>query len=188
MDKYSRKKAEIAKDVSAFANSDGGIIIYVMNEENHKPKELSFVDGNLYNKEWLENIIDSNIQQRISDIEIFPIRVDNLIKKTVYIVKIPSSLNAPHMASDKKFYRRFNFKSVPMEEYETRLLYGRTNKSEIIFKTAWCRVLDKKNRDDESYIAREVSIHLENVSQTIETNCKVDVYFTFDGKKSKFKL
>lgn len=183
LDKSDRKKSDIAKDVSAFANSDGGIIIYGMNEENHKPKELSFVDGNLYNKEWLENVIDGNIQQRISDIEIFPIRIDNLIEKTVYIVKIPSSLHAPHMSSDKKFYRRFNFKSVPMEEYETRLLYGRTNKAEIIYKRAWCKDLDKEFRDDKNHIAREVSIHLENVSQTIEKNCKVDVYFTLKNEE-----
>lgn len=183
LDKSDRKKTEIAKDVSAFANSDGGIIIYGINEENHKPKDLSFVDGHLFNKEWLENIIDGNIQQRISGIEIFPVRIDNLIEKTVYIVKIPSSMNAPHISSDKKFYRRFNFKSVPMEEYETRLLYNRSNKAEIRYKTSWCKALKNKCRDDINFIAREVSIHVENISQTLETNCKVDVYFTYNNEE-----
>lgn len=186
LDKSDRKKTEIAKDISAFANSDGGIIIYGINEENHKPKDLSFVDGNLLNKEWLENIIDGNIQQRISGIEIFPIRINNLIEQTIYIVKIPSSIDAPHMSSDKKFYRRFNFKSVPMEEYETRLLYNRSNKAEVIYKTSWCKDLSDEN--DPSIILREVSIHVENISKTLETNCKVDIYFTFKNNEERVSL
>ena len=38
----------------------------------------------------------------------------------IYVISIPQSTRAPHMASDKRFYKRFNFESVPMEEYEVR--------------------------------------------------------------------
>ena len=48
------KKKEISKDVSAFANSAGGIIIYGIQEENHVAEAVSFVDGNTITKEWLE--------------------------------------------------------------------------------------------------------------------------------------
>jgi hypothetical protein len=37
-----------------------------------------------------------------------------------YIVTVPQSTRAPHQASDKRFYKRFNFQSVAMEEYEIR--------------------------------------------------------------------
>lgn len=116
---------EISKDVSAFANSDGGLIFYGINEENHVATGTSFVDGNKYNKEWLENKITSNIQQRIQNLLIIPVRFDNDIMKTVYVVKIPKSPNSPHLNGDNKYYRRFNFKSVPMEEYEVRDSYLR---------------------------------------------------------------
>lgn len=188
LDKSDRKKTEIAKDVSAFANSDGGIIIYGLEEENHKPTEISFVDGNLYNKEWLENIIDGNIQQRISGIEIFPIRIDNKIEQTVYIVKIPSSENAPHICSDKKYYRRFNFKSVPMEEYEIRLLYNKKSKSEIKYKTSWCQKLPEENIDGEIKLLREISIHVKNTTNTLEKNCKIEVYFNFDNDNTNLSF
>ena len=41
-----KQKAEISKDVSAFANADGGVIIYGLNEDRntHKAVGLSFVD------------------------------------------------------------------------------------------------------------------------------------------------
>ena len=116
-------KKEISKDVSAFANSDGGIIFYGIDETLHVASGLSYIDGDLYNKEWLENIIISSIQNRIDDLRIIPVRFENDIKKTIYVVKIPKSLNAPHINGDKKYYRRFNFQSIAMEEYEVRNLY-----------------------------------------------------------------
>jgi hypothetical protein len=36
------------------------------------------------------------------------------------VVVVPQSFRAPHQASDKRFYKRFNFQSVAMEEYEIR--------------------------------------------------------------------
>lgn len=122
---------EISKDVSAFANSDGGLIFYGINEENHVATGTSFVDGNKYNKEWLENKITSNIQQRIQNLLIIPVRFDNDIMKTVYVIKIPKSPNSPHLNGDNKYYRRFNFKSVPMEEYEVRDSYLRVSASMV---------------------------------------------------------
>ena len=41
LSKDDKKKAEIAKDVSAFANSDGGIILYGIEEQEHKAHALS---------------------------------------------------------------------------------------------------------------------------------------------------
>ena len=121
--KDEKKRNEITKDVSAFANSDGGIIIYGISEEDHKPKEISPIDGRIYTKEWLENVIQL-IQPRIDGLKIYPIRIGDL-EKSIYVAKIPKSGNAPHMARDKRYYKRFNFKSEPMEDYEVKDLYNR---------------------------------------------------------------
>ncbi|MEA5080437.1 MAG: helix-turn-helix domain-containing protein [Bacteroidota bacterium] len=42
--KNDKKKLEIAKDVSAFANSAGGYIVYGIKENNHVADSLSFID------------------------------------------------------------------------------------------------------------------------------------------------
>jgi hypothetical protein len=36
----------------------------------------------------------------------------------VVIVTVPKSFHGPHQASDKRYYKRFNFSSFPMEHYE----------------------------------------------------------------------
>jgi hypothetical protein len=126
------KKKEISKDVSAFANSAGGIIVYGMIETGHVPDAIDVgFDPLVTSKKWLEQVINSNIQQRIDGIIINPIEIS--INKVVYVVYIPQSLRAPHQASDKKFYKRYNFQSIPMEEYEVRDVSRRDEAPDLIF-------------------------------------------------------
>ena len=89
LEKCDKKRTEITKDVSAFANSDGGIIVYGLSEEGHKPKDISPIDGSILTKEWLENVI-MRIQPRIENVKIFPIRNGSL-SNSLYVVKIPKS-------------------------------------------------------------------------------------------------
>jgi len=124
-----RKKEEISKDVSAFANSAGGVLIYGMKEDRqtHVATGLDMgSDPSAITKEWLEQVINSNIHRRIDGIRIHQVE---LIKtspgKVAYIVYVPQSTRAAHQAANNKYYKRYNFQSVPMEEYEVRDLYGR---------------------------------------------------------------
>jgi predicted HTH transcriptional regulator len=150
-------RKEIAKDISAFANSDGGIIVYGIKEINHKASELSFIDGDEFSKEWIEQVINSSIQRHIPDLYIYPIRFDNSVNKTVYVIKIPKSVEAPHISKDKRFYKRFNFESAAMEEYEIRLLYGRKSKSKLVIGDYSISRIESDN-DTHVKLAFEVSV------------------------------
>lgn len=136
---------EISKDVSAFANSDGGIIFYGIKEENHIASSISFIDGFKFTKEWLENIIISRIQQKIHNLKIIPIRYDDDFLKTIYVIKIPKSPYNPHINGDKKYYKRYNFQSVPMEEYEVRNSYLKTNDCAIEVIGIFIKLIELKN-------------------------------------------
>lgn len=112
-----KKRDEIAKDVSAFANSDGGTLIYGIEEKDNVPVAVDGgVDDAVFSREWLDNIIRSNISPSLADVRISPIPLGN--GRSLYVVAVAKSFRAPHQAPDKKFYKRFNFSSVPMEEYE----------------------------------------------------------------------
>jgi hypothetical protein len=113
------KKNELSKDVSAFANSAGGTIIYGIVEGSNVPTKLDIgFDRKKISKEWLEQVINSRIQRRIDGVVIN--QVELTTGSVAYVVVIPQSTRAPHQAHDKRFYKRFNFVSVPMEEYEVR--------------------------------------------------------------------
>lgn len=123
LSRNEKSKKEIGKDVASFANSTGGLIIYGIEEENHIPKNYVHVNGKDITKEWIEHVIQTRVHRKINGLIIHPVRIGGDVKKTVYIVQIPVSSNAPHMSSDNRYYRRYNFESVPMEEYEVRNLY-----------------------------------------------------------------
>jgi len=117
------RKTEISKDVSAFANSAGGSIVYGVVEENHEPQSIDTgVDPQTVSREWLENVITSRIHPKIPDVVINPITLSS--GNCIYLVYIPQSYTA-HQAHDKRYYKRHNFKSEPMEDYEVRDVMNR---------------------------------------------------------------
>jgi hypothetical protein len=118
--KSSDQRKELSKDVSAFANSAGGTIIYGIVEKDHVAKSIDAgIDPDKISKEWVEQVINSTISKRIDGIIITPINIGTGTGvRVAYVVTIPKSNRAPHQANDKKFYKRFNFQSIAMEEYE----------------------------------------------------------------------
>lgn len=129
--KTDGSKKELAKDISSIANSDGGTIIYGISEENNKASSLSFIDGSVFTKEFIELVIQDNIQRRIEGLIIEPVRIDGKMAQSVYVIRVPRSKDAPHMVGGK-FYKRQNFQAVQMEEYEIRDSYNRTEKNKLI--------------------------------------------------------
>jgi hypothetical protein len=115
--KDSKARDELCKDVSAFANSAGGQIVYGITEADHKP--VSIDGGSDLSREWIEQVIDSNVQPRIEGLVISSIELNP--GRYAYVITIPQALGrAAHQAPDHKYYKRQNFQSVPMEDYEVK--------------------------------------------------------------------
>jgi predicted HTH transcriptional regulator len=92
------KAAEATKDVSSFANSDGGQIVYGIIEDKHFPVDIdSGFDPSEISKEWLEDILTSGIRPRIPDLSIKQITLQSTgSNRVAYVVDIPKSYSGPH--------------------------------------------------------------------------------------------
>ena len=128
-----KNNIDLAKCVSSFANADGGIIIYGIEEENHLPEKLNPLNPNL--KEKIENIILTSISPKLS-VRIVAVDSKKDLGKKYYVIYIPKSSDAPFMLisnQDNRYYKRVNFSSVPMEDYEVKLLVEKNlrNRKEI---------------------------------------------------------
>lgn len=112
------KKLEMARDVSAFANADGGQIIYGMTEKDHEPAGLDQgIDPKVYPEIWFEQVLQQHITPSISGLR--PRHVP-LTKTTVAVViDVPATKGDPHQV-DGRYYRRHNFNRLYMEHYEIR--------------------------------------------------------------------
>jgi hypothetical protein len=120
--KSDKQKNDLSKDVSALANSAGGILVYGIVEKGHLPQSLDEgFDPAIVDREWIESVMRSRIQPTIDDVRIAQIALTSTHPgRCAYVVYVPQSRRAPHMASDHRYYKRQNFMSEPMEDYEVR--------------------------------------------------------------------
>jgi Schlafen, AlbA_2 len=108
---------EVSKDVTSFANADGGVIVYGIREKDHVPERID--DGltsSEMTKERLEQIILSNTAPKV-DCHIEQIQIAS--GRWAFSVSIQKSFRGPHQdRHTKRYYKRRNFVSEPMEDYE----------------------------------------------------------------------
>lgn len=133
-------KAELVKDVSAFANSAGGTIVYGISENKNTHEAESIDEGydpSQFSIQRLEQIINSSIQRRVEGIRYKAVALStSKAGRVLYVIHVPESSRAPHMAN-QRFYKRFEFQSVPMEEYEVRERYRRETYPSRDIVCAW---------------------------------------------------
>lgn len=123
---------ELCKDVSAMANSAGGQIVYGIEEDKRTHKPVKVDDGIVDEKitrEWLLQILNSNIQPRIDQIDIQRIQLS--ASGYGYVISVEPTVNGPHQAPDKKYYKRFALQVVPMDDYEIRDILGRSTRPDL---------------------------------------------------------
>ncbi|GAB2978607.1 hypothetical protein GCM10027049_12660 [Mucilaginibacter puniceus] len=126
-----KKMTEVTKDVSAFANANGGILIYGIRENQvnkHLPGNIDPIDRKAITKEWLEQILNSRIRPRILEIKIHVVTIED--DHVVYVLEIPKGETA-HQANDLKYYRRHNFTVEAMYDSEIRDVMNRQKAPQI---------------------------------------------------------
>lgn len=118
------KDDELLKHVSAFANTQGGFLIFGVKETGRGgyPKEISSVDKSLVNKERIEQVILSNVQPRLNvKLQLIDHQDQS---KVIIVIQIPDSYLKPHMKRQgDRFYKRHNFEALPMTELEVNDAY-----------------------------------------------------------------
>jgi len=103
---------EVAKDISSFANSEGGVVIYGIDEENGRAKQSTGIDVS-QNSERIQQIISSSTAPEVP-ITIEVITSKNDSSKEFLIVKIPKSSFFIHqVTTNGKFYVRNNTTTAP---------------------------------------------------------------------------
>ena len=121
-------KLEIAKDVSAMANANGGHVVYGMTEKDHLPTGLDAgIPPKPFDGLWFEQVIQQNTRPAIEGLRIIPISAEN--GNNYFVLEVPAS-NTVHQAKDGRYYRRRNFRNDIMEDYEVREAMNRSKTPE----------------------------------------------------------
>ncbi|MFT4627139.1 MAG: hypothetical protein ACI8PZ_005820 [Myxococcota bacterium] len=108
----------LSKQVSAFANGAGGRLFIGIDDQGR-------VDGGVHTslrngtRSWLEDVIAGVVSPRLEQFNVFEVTAGARGSRigpgrAVYVVAIPPSDHAPHMAIDHRYYMRTAGKSRPM--------------------------------------------------------------------------
>jgi hypothetical protein len=172
--KTDGKRNDISQDVSAMANSSGGILIYGIKEfdeddKRHLPEKIDPISLIEFSKEWLEQVIN-NIRPKINGIIIHSIAIDSMPSYVIYVVEVPKSTTA-HQATTLRYYKRFNFQCVAMEDYEIRDVMNRASTPDAAIEFGLMRIVD----DAPSYACRRLSIKVTNKSTQVINRFKLNL-------------
>jgi hypothetical protein len=129
----NRTKIEMARDVSAFANADGGQIVYGMKE--NKDNEPDGLDAGFDPREYPEIWFEQVLQQYVTPLptEVKPRHIPLSTGRVAVVIDIPASNGDPHQV-DGRYYRRHNFNRLAMEHYEVRDMFRRSTHPNLTIK------------------------------------------------------
>lgn len=176
---------ELCKDVSALANSAGGQLVYGI-EEDKVTKKPSRVDDGVADakitREWIEQVLNSRVQPRISGIQ--TTRIDMGNGKFGYVITVPQSRTGPHQAPDQKYYKRFDLQSVAMHDYEIKDIMRRATTPDLFCELSFdakqtTKMVDASTRDG---VTETIILHfaIKNRSSTPAYHVIAEVALDYD--------
>lgn len=138
-EKKDKEKVDFLKDVSAFANTSGGTVIYGVSEKVEDGETTGIPDKAIglenFNEEIirkLEDLIKQYIVPNIYGMKFEP--VDGFPKGKILVMEIPQSWNSPHMIdykNTKREYKENLFYKREEYEYRENVFYYRGHKANI---------------------------------------------------------
>ncbi len=127
-DKKSDFKKELAKQVSAFANSGGGYLVFgISNDRQLEP--CTDVVGRQSMGDFLSTMTEQSVEQPIRHFRTHSIPFSDDSSKHLYVIEVEDSPAAPHQAKEERqYYYRIDGHSKPAPHFHLELLRNRMTK------------------------------------------------------------
>jgi hypothetical protein len=134
------EKKEFLRDITAFANAEGGLLVYGVKEDrdsNGKPNGVPGVapGTTLSNRDAgilsIEHLLKDGIDERLPSFELQALLVSD--SNYIVLIRIPPSLRSPHMVvlgGERRFYIRMNGGKQDMSTAQLRDVVMKTQSIE----------------------------------------------------------
>jgi hypothetical protein len=177
---------EISKDVSAFANSSGGVMIFgVSTDDQDKTKPVKIEGVHHKNRETFDRVVNSQIRPLIKGIQVKMIPPDS---PKVMVVYVPQSDEAPHQnGGDNKYYRRSGVESLPMSHDLVALYFGRRSAPVLSLRFDPITRIERFDGDPAMSNHWQIRVFIENTGKRVAKYVKVLLYMLKEAA-TKFEV
>ncbi len=148
---------QLTEVVSAFANTEGGVIVIGMSEgKKSRANEIDDgVDPGVVSPDWLEQVIASNISPPIPGLTVRPISLSGpKAGRVAFVVTVPKGTTAYQARHSLCYYGRTEFAAVPLHDNVIRLLMTRRQVAHAVVEVA---EVSRLSADDE-YAKRQADL------------------------------
>ncbi len=122
------EKKEIAKDVSAMANTEGGYLVIGVQEVDGQASAITGTPKTIGRQPvevWIENVLITNVRPKIA---ITPkiITLISVSDRVLVVIYVPQSPKRPHMVitdGRNAYYTRHNYQATYADEHEVRSMF-----------------------------------------------------------------
>lgn len=142
----------LSKDLSAFANAEGGTIVLGIQDNRGRPKTALNLDEGLdptkFSLEQLQHTIDCGLRPHLPGIlcHTVPLSGENA-GRVAYVITVPKGETA-YQASDNIYYSRNGFRNEPIHDRLIRLLMFRDQTATVALEVGNCEILPHDDQDE----------------------------------------
>jgi schlafen family protein len=119
--------ADLAKEVSAFANTEGGaLVLGVTEEKKGKERVAGDADGvpDSVPTDQLQRLIEGNVSPYLPGIRVHRVPLSSSPGRVVFVVDVPQGATA-YQANDGRYYGRSELEAKYLPDHEIRLRMAR---------------------------------------------------------------
>ena len=129
---------ELSRQISAFANGGGGQLFLGVDDNGVVDEGVPVDIKGGGTRSWLEDLIPGLVDPPLRHFNVFEIGEDPAFEgrpatgRAVYVIDLPTSDDAPHMARDHRYYLRIAGKSRPMGHVHLQDIALRVRRPEVV--------------------------------------------------------
>jgi hypothetical protein len=166
----SKWRDVLSKEVSAFANTEGGELILGIQEDKSNPGVASGIDGvpTTVSRERLKDLIQGNLSPHLPGIGLQRVKLSEPPDRVVFVIQIPQGTTA-YQARDRLYYGRSEFNVEALPDHEVRLRMMRRQVAQVDVRSVeWTCRTEQRSQHCINQV-QEAARKLEEAKKNTET-------------------